>query len=111
MPSWTIAFNTGARYHLLSVLRGVTTTGVTITPTGGTRPGQTANVDRLILQADVNNGAGNVAYGDKGIATDGTSGRIMLAADEDVFQSPPCQTLNLYVAVSASGAKLNVVCS
>jgi hypothetical protein len=108
MPSLTIAMDTGARYHLLSVIRGVTTAGITLTPTTGTRPGATANVDRLVLQGHPDNGGGNVAYGDRGIATDGSSGSILLAGDKDVFQGPPCESLNKYVAVSASGTKLNV---
>jgi hypothetical protein len=109
MPSIVIAMNTGAIYNLRDVIRGTVTTGITLTPTTGTRPGQPANVDRLLLRADPTNGAKNVAYGDAGIATDGSSGRVMLAGDEDIFQGRPCPSLNRYLAVSASGAKLEVV--
>lgn len=108
MPALQVTLDTGRRYLLLGLINGTLTTGVTRNPTTATRPGQTRNVDRLILQADPTNGGSNVAYGDNTIATDGTSGRVMLAADIDVFQGPPCEPLNKYIAVSANGTKLNI---
>lgn len=108
MPSVSATFNTGARYHLLGVIRGTTTSGVTLAPTTATRPGQTPNVDRLVLQADPDGGGNVVAYGDRAIATDGSTGRRMLAGDVDVFQGPPCESLNKYIAVSTNGTKLNI---
>ena len=108
MPSLTASFDTGRTYQLLGVIQGTVTTGVTLAPTGGKRPGQTENVTRLIIKSDDANGGNKLAYGDAGIATDGSTGRVMVAGDVDMFQGPPCPTLLMYLSVSVSGTKADL---
>jgi hypothetical protein len=106
MPSCSIVLSTGAVYNLLSVIRGTQTVGVTI---DHLRPGQVPNVNRLVVQADPDNGALVVAYGDGGIATDGSTGKRLLAGDSDVLQAYPVIGLPAtFLAVSASGTKVNL---
>ena len=108
MNSLSIALDTGARYRLLDIIRGVTTAGVTLDPTTATRPGQSANVDRLTLQADNANGGNIISYGDASIPTTGLGGLQMLAGDVEMFQGTPCPTLDFYIAVTVNGTKLRV---
>lgn len=106
MPSCSITLDTGAIYNALAVIRGTQTAGVTI---DHLRPGQVPNVNRLVIQADPINGASVVAYGDGGIATDGSTGKRLLAGDSDVLQAYPVIGLPaLFFAVSANGTKVNL---
>src|SRR5882724_2907908 len=109
MPSLTVALNTGAIYNLLGVIQGTVTAGVTLTPTTGKRPGQTENVTRLTIKSDDGNGGNKLAYGDAGLANNGTSGRIMATGDVDVLQGPPCVSIQqMYLAVSVNGTKADL---
>lgn len=105
MASFTFTLDTGRTYWLPGLIRGTVTTGVTAS---ATRSGQTVNVQRLTLQGHPGNGGNNVAFGDSSIATDASTGRVLLAGDVQEFDGTPTTTLNRYVAVSATTTKLNV---
>ena len=109
MPSIQLQLDTGNLYNLYNVITGVQTIGVTINSPNKTMPGISRNCDRLVISSDPINGANEIAYGDGSIDTDGTKGKVLLAGDSDVLQSPPAVSLpNKFLSVSANDTLVNL---